>query len=63
MAGCDFPRSARNLKSQPLQLNKLPKSVQPKAKTALQSIWMAETRNDADAAFDHFIELYETKYD
>jgi putative transposase len=44
-------------------LNKLPKSVQPKAKTALQNISMAETRNDADAAFDHFIELYETKYD
>jgi len=29
----------------------------------LQNILMAETRNDADAAFDHFIELYETKYD
>jgi putative transposase len=24
---------------------------------------MAETRNDAEAAFDHFIELYEAKYD
>ena len=44
-------------------LNKLPKSVQPKAKTALQNIWMAETRNDAEAAFDHFVELYEAKYD
>jgi putative transposase len=44
-------------------LNKLPKSVQPKAKTALQNIWMAETRNDAEAAFDRFIEFYEAKYD
>ena len=30
-------------------LNKLPKSQQPKAKRALQEIWMAETRNDAEA--------------
>ena len=44
-------------------LNKLPKNIQPKAKTALQNIWMAETRNDAEAAFDHFIELYQAKYD
>jgi len=44
-------------------LNKLPKSVQPKAKTAFQNIWMAETRKDAEAAFDHFVELYEVKYD
>jgi putative transposase len=44
-------------------LNKLPKSIQPKAKTALQNIWMAETRKDADAAFDRFVELYRVKYD
>lgn len=44
-------------------LNKLPKSIQPKAKTALQSIWMAETRKDAEAAFDRFVELYRVKYD
>jgi putative transposase len=44
-------------------LNKLPKSVQSKAKTALQNIWMAETRRDAEAAFDHFVKLYEAKYD
>jgi putative transposase len=37
-------------------LNKLPKSQQPKAKRALQEIWMAETRNDAEASFDAFIE-------
>ena len=44
-------------------LNKLPKSQQPKAKRALQEIWMAETRNDAEAAFDAFIEIYAVKYD
>ncbi len=44
-------------------LNKLPKSQQPKAKRALQEIWMAETRTDADKAFDAFIETYQVKYD
>jgi transposase-like protein len=28
-------------------LNKLPKSQQPKARQALQEIWMAETKKDA----------------
>jgi len=32
-------------------LNVLPKSVQPKMKAALQDIWMAETRQDALAAY------------
>ena len=32
-------------------LNKLPKSQQPKAKRALQDIWMAATRKDAEKAF------------
>ncbi len=44
-------------------LNKLPKSQQPKAKRALQEIWMAATRNDAEASFDAFIETYELKYE
>jgi putative transposase len=44
-------------------LNKLPKSQQPKAKRSLQEIWMAETRADAAAAFDGFIEAYELKYE
>ena len=35
-------------------LNRLPKSLQGKAKRTLQNIWMAETRNDAEAAFDTF---------
>ncbi len=44
-------------------LNKLPKSLQGKAKRALQDIWMAETRNDAEAAFEAFIESYGAKYE
>ena len=43
-------------------LNKMPKSVQPKAKSDLQEIWMAETRENADRAFDLFIEKYKAKY-
>jgi putative transposase len=44
-------------------LAKLPKSQQPKAKRALQEIWMAETKADAEAAFDAFIESYRVKYE
>ena len=43
-------------------LNKLPKSAQPKAKDALHEIWMAETREAAESAFDLFVTTYEDKY-
>lgn len=43
-------------------LNKMPKSVQPKAKGDLHEIWQAETRADAAKAFDNFIEKYDAKY-
>jgi hypothetical protein len=43
--------------------NVLPKSQQPKAKRALQEIWMAETRKDAETAFDAFITAYQLKYE
>ena len=43
-------------------LNKLPKSVQPKAKSDLHEIWMAETRDQANQAFDYFLEKYQAKY-
>jgi putative transposase len=43
-------------------LNCLPKSSQPKAKQLLHNIWQAETREDAQKAFDLFIEIYEPKY-
>jgi transposase-like protein len=44
-------------------LNKLPKSVQPKAKADLKEIWMAESRKDAEKAFSRFLAKYEAKYD
>ena len=44
-------------------LNKLPKSVQGKAKAHLQEIWMAETKADAESAFDFFLQAYGAKYD
>jgi transposase-like protein len=43
-------------------LNCLPKSVQAKAKQAMHAIWQAETKEDAEKAFDLFIETYEPKY-
>jgi transposase-like protein len=43
-------------------LDKLPKRLQPKAKTKLHEIWMAEKRVDADKAFDLFLATYEAKY-
>ena len=42
-------------------LNKLPKGLQNKAKGHLQDIWMAETRKDAETAFDFFLEAYGTE--
>lgn len=43
-------------------LNKLPKSVQPRAKSGLHEIYMAETREAAERAFDLFLEQYGAKY-
>jgi putative transposase len=43
-------------------LNYLPKSSQVKAKEALHNIWQAETKVDAEKAFDLFIKTYEAKY-
>ncbi len=43
-------------------LNQMPKSLQARAKGHLQDIWMAETRADAEKAFDFFIDAYGTKY-
>ena len=43
-------------------MNKLPKSVQPKAKEALHDIWMAETREDAYKAFDSAVKRFSDKY-
>lgn len=43
-------------------LNKLPKSVQTKAKEKIQQIWMAPDKSEAQKSFDDFISLYGTKY-
>jgi len=43
-------------------LNNLPKGRQGKAKTMLHAIWMAETKAEAEAAFDLFIHTFEAKY-
>ena len=43
-------------------LNNMPKSVQPKAKSDIHEIWQAETKADAETAFDHFLEKYDAKY-
>ena len=43
-------------------LDKLPKRLHGEAKDQLHQIWMAPTRADADAAFDHFQQTYQAKY-
>ena len=43
-------------------LNKLPKSLQAKAKEKIQQIWMAPDKAEAQKSFDDFVSLYETKY-
>ena len=41
----------------------LPRSLHDKAKADLQDIWMAETKKEAEAAFDLFVETYGVKYE
>ncbi len=43
-------------------LDKLPKRLQPGAKEKLYNIWMSDTREHADEAFDLFLETYQAKY-
>jgi len=43
-------------------LNKLPKSLQAKAKAKLHQIWMAAEKDDAERRLDDFINLYGCKY-
>ena len=43
-------------------LNKLPKSIQAKAKEKLHQIWMASDKNEAEKNFDAFIQTYSAKY-
>ena len=43
-------------------LNALPKSLQDKAKGHLHDIWQAETKAQANAAFDFFVQTYGVKW-
>lgn len=43
-------------------LDKLPKSLQGKAKTMIHNIYLAPTKAEADVAFDILIEEFEAKY-
>ena len=43
-------------------LNKMPKSIQAKAKSMLHDIWMAATKRDAGEAFNLFLENFSGKY-
>ena len=43
-------------------LDKMPKRLQPTAKAMLHEIWMADTRENANKAFDLFVATYEAKY-
>jgi transposase-like protein len=43
-------------------LNKMPKHLQAKAKDMLHTIWMAETKAQAEKAFDLFVETFQAKY-
>ncbi|KJS33048.1 MAG: transposase [Desulfatitalea sp. BRH_c12] len=43
-------------------LNKLPKSLQPKAKSHLHQIWQADNKNEAERHFNGFVNAYEAKY-
>ena len=43
-------------------LNKMPKHLQAKTKEMLHNIWMAETKAQAEKAFDVFVETFQAKY-
>ena len=43
-------------------IDKLPKRLQSGAKEKLHDVWMADTREEANKAFDLFIETYQAKY-
>jgi len=43
-------------------LNALPKSQHGRAKADMQAIWMAATREEAQAAFAKFVGSYQAKY-
>jgi transposase-like protein len=43
-------------------LDKMPKRLQAQAKAMLHEIWMSDTRENANKAFDLFLKTYQAKY-
>jgi len=43
-------------------LDKLPKSIQPRAKSLIHEMYQAQSKKEALGAYDHFISAYEDKY-
>ena len=43
-------------------LDKMPKSIQPKAKSAIKDMYMAPTKEMALKAYDHFVKVFSDKY-
>ena len=43
-------------------LDKMPKSIQPKAKSAIHEMYMAPTKETALKAYDHFVKVFSDKY-
>lgn len=43
-------------------LNHFPRGMQPEVKQRLHDIWMAATKERAERAFDHFVQVYQAKY-
>jgi transposase-like protein len=43
-------------------VNYMPKSTHTHAKALMREIWMAETKSNAEKAFDHFVKTYSAKY-
>lgn len=44
-------------------LDKMPKSVQPRAKVHIRDMYMAPTREEAFRAYDHFLSQYQARYE
>jgi len=43
-------------------LDKMPKGIQPKAKSAIHEMYMAATKDGALSAYDHFVNVFSDKY-
>lgn len=43
-------------------LDKMPKAIQPKAKSMIYEMYMAPSKESALKAYDHFIKTFEPKY-